>query len=59
MVTINRKRPGDSTYVGTFGDKEIIVHAVSINQARQKTLEHFGPKKKERDLIKVKLTSEE
>ena len=59
MVTINRKRPGDSTYKGVFKDKEITVHAVTLNQARQKTLEHFGPKKKERDLIKVTLISEE
>lgn len=53
MVTINRKRLGDETFTGRFKDKEITVHAVSLAQAKQKTLEHFGPKKKERDLIEV------
>jgi hypothetical protein len=53
MVTINRKRLGDATFIGRFKDKEITVHAVTFAQAKQRTLEHFGPKKKERDLIEV------
>ena len=59
MVTINRKRLGDSTYRAVFYDKEITVHAVTINTARQKALEHFQPNKKERNLIEVELVSEE
>ena len=53
MVTINRKRLGDEAFIGRFREQEITVHAVSLAQAKQRTLEHFGPKKKERDLIEV------
>ena len=53
MVTINRKRLGDETFIGRFKGAEITVHAVTLAQAKQRTLEHFGPKKKERDLIEV------
>lgn len=53
MVTINRKRLGDETFTGRFKDKEITVHAVTLAQAKQRTLEYFRPKKKERDLIEV------
>ena len=53
MVTINRKRLGDEAFRGRFKDKEITVHAVTLAQAKQRTLEHFGPKKKERDLVEV------
>ena len=59
MVTINRKRLGDNTYRANFGPVEITVHAVTRYQARQKAIEHFRPKNRERDLIEVELISED
>lgn len=58
MVTINRKREGDNIYEAGFKGSKIIVHAVTLNQARQRALEHFRPHKKERDLIWVSLIIE-
>lgn len=55
VVTINRKREGDSIYEAGFHGSKIIVHAVTIHAAKQKALEHFAPKKKERNLIWVEL----
>jgi len=59
METINEKRPADRAYIAGLHDKKIGLFAITIAQAKQRAIEYFKPKKKDRGLLWVELASEE
>lgn len=50
---VNKRQAGDEAYVAGFNGKKVGVHAKSLADAKQAALEHFKPRKKERNLIWV------
>ena len=54
MEFINKKTVVDSPYEAELNGVKINLHAPSMAAARQRALEYFRPKKKERDLITVR-----
>lgn len=59
MQAINRKKNWDHLYIAKFKGEEIALYAISLGQAKQYATEHFKPKKHERDLIEIDLSTKE
>ena len=59
METINKKGIGDRAYIAGLNGKKVGLYAETLLQAKQRAVEHFRPKKKERDLVWVELAEEE
>ncbi len=59
MVCINKKGIGDVAYIAGLNGKKVGIYAESLFQAKQRAIEHFRPKKKERTLVWVELATEE
>lgn len=56
---INKKGPIDERYLAGLGHNMVALHAHSLAAAKQKALEHFRPKKKQRELVWVRLANED
>lgn len=52
MEMINRKRLQDSAYYFEFKGTKVGVYAINRGSALQKAVEHFRPKKQEKDLVR-------
>ena len=52
-TAINRKRAGDSLYMVGNGKDQEHLYAEHLAEAKQRAIEHFRPKKKDRGLIWV------
>lgn len=59
METINKKRSFDNAYVAGLNGKKVELYAQSLAEAKQRAIEHFKPKKKDRGLLWVELATEE
>lgn len=58
MQKINEKKEGDRPYISGLNKVVVGLYAPSLAAAKQKAIEHFKPKKKERNLIWVELARE-
>lgn len=52
-----KKGPIDDEYVIGLGATKYRCYAASLAQAKQRAIEHFKPKKKDRELVWAKLVS--
>jgi hypothetical protein len=52
-IVVGKKTSITSTYLCTFKEFTIGIHARSLSAATQKAVEYFKPKKKELDLLDV------
>lgn len=59
MEAINKKRHWDQPYIAGLNGEKIILYAISLAEAKQRAIEHFKPKKKDRGLLWVELATEE
>lgn len=59
METINKKRSIDKAYIAGLNGKKVGLYAQSLAEAKQRAIEHFKPKKKDRGLLWVELATEE
>lgn len=59
MEIINEKRSFDRAYITGLNGKRIGLYAQSLAEAKQRAIEYFKPKKKDRGLLWVELASEE
>lgn len=53
MVPVNRRRLGDVLYQVALHQQRHFLYAESPNEARQRAIELFRPKKQDRDFITV------
>lgn len=58
MDIINKKRSIDRSYIAGLNGKKIGLYAMSLAEAKQRAIEHFKPKKKDRGLLWVELATE-
>ena len=59
MEIINKKGVTDQTYIAGLYGKQVGLYAPSLAAAKQKAIEYFKPKKKDRGLLWVELATEE
>lgn len=59
MEPMNKKRQWDRVYIAGLNDEKIALYAISLAEAKQRAIEYFKPKKKERGLLWVELATEE
>lgn len=59
LEPINQKDAIDHPYIAGLNGKQIALYAPSLAAAKQKAIEHFRPKKRDRNLLWVKLASED
>lgn len=55
MKEINEKRNIDHTYIAGLHNEKVIVYGFTIAEAKQKAIEYFKPKKKDRGLVWIVL----
>lgn len=58
-MAINKKGIGDHPYIAGLHGRKVELYAETLLQAKQRAIEHFRPKKKERHLVWVELAEEE
>ena len=59
METINNKRSLDNAYIAGLKEQQVGIYAMTLAEAKQRAIEYFKPKKKDRGLLWVELASEE
>ena len=55
MHQVNYRAAGDKLFIAKLEDTEIAVYAAKPSGAMQKAIEYFKPKKRERELIEIRL----
>lgn len=58
MQKISQKKEGDFPFISGLNGVVVGIYAPSLAAAKQKAIEHFKPKKKDRSLIWVERTKE-
>ena len=53
MEAINKRSCIDDLYVVKFYDERVNVYARSVTEALQRAIQHFRPKKRERDKVTI------
>lgn len=56
---INRQGPIDNPYIAGFQDETIGLYAKSLGEAKQRALEYFRPKKRDKNLMWVEKAFED
>ena len=59
LEPINKKGVTDHPYIAGLNGKQVALYAPTLAAAKQTAIEHFRPKKRDRNLLWVELASEE